>query len=70
MPGGVSGRQVADQARVRREGIRILFASGCAPDALLRGRRLGYDERFLAKPYSADELVRSVHDACERREPS
>jgi len=70
MPGGVTGRAVAGEARSRRTRIRVLYVSGYAPDALLGGGRLESHESFLAKPYSAADLLRSVEDALERGDPS
>jgi CheY-like chemotaxis protein len=70
MPGGMTGREVAGEARARRGGIPVLYASGYAPDALLRDGRLEPHESFVAKPYSADELLQSVQSAIERGEAS
>jgi CheY-like chemotaxis protein len=70
MPGGVSGQEVAGEARARAVPIKVLYASGYAPDSLLRGGRLRNHESFIPKPYSADDLVRSVQSAFEQGERS
>jgi CheY-like chemotaxis protein len=67
MPGGITGQEVAEEAQAGGRPVPVVYASGHAPDALLRDGRLRGHESFLAKPYSADELVRSVQDACGRR---
>jgi CheY-like chemotaxis protein len=64
LPGGMTGQEVAGEAQAGERPVPVLYASGHAPDALLRDGRLRGYESFLAKPYSADDLVRSVHDAC------
>jgi CheY-like chemotaxis protein len=63
MPGGMSGRQLADHARLLNPRLRILFTSGYTEDAIVKGGRLTAD--FLAKPYRRAELARKVAEALE-----
>jgi CheY-like chemotaxis protein len=63
MPGGLDGRQLAQQVRERWPEVRVLFSSG-NPDHLRRSageaaaEGLGFP--LLAKPYSIEELARAV----------
>jgi signal transduction histidine kinase/CheY-like chemotaxis protein len=63
MPGGLDGRQLAQQVRERWPRVRVLFTSGF-PDHLRRSvgeaAAEGLDFPLLAKPYSIEELARAV----------
>jgi two-component system cell cycle sensor histidine kinase/response regulator CckA len=60
MPGGVSGRQLAEELRGRRPGLKIVFTSGYGGEALSRELTVTTGDNFLPKPYSLDELVAIV----------
>jgi CheY-like chemotaxis protein len=65
MPGGMSGRQLADAARRRRPGLKVLFTSGYNEEAVHQGR-LDQTVALLPKPYRRRELaerIRSILDA-------
>ena len=38
LPGGVSGRQLADQARLLRPDLKVLFITGYTRNAIVQGR--------------------------------
>jgi PAS domain S-box-containing protein len=66
MPGGISGRQLADAARQRRPNLKVLFTSGYTEDAIVHHGRLDPGVQLLAKPYRRSELARrtrSILDA-------
>jgi signal transduction histidine kinase len=62
MPGGMNGRELADQLRALRPGIPVLFTSGYTENALLLHGRLPPDVVLLNKPYRKAELARKLHD--------
>jgi nitrogen-specific signal transduction histidine kinase len=66
MPGGMSGRELADAATARRPGLRVLFTSGYTDDAIVHHGRLDPGVQLLPKPYRRDELARAVRQALER----
>jgi CheY-like chemotaxis protein len=62
MPGGLSGRDVAKQARDIRPGIKVLLTSGYAEE-LVRGEDLQHDNiRVLRKPYQQSDLATALRD--------
>ena len=67
--GGMSGREFADQLRVSRPGLPVLFVSGYADSGIVHQGVIEADAAFLHKPFSADDLakkVREVLDSCPR----
>jgi len=63
---GMSGRQLADSARQRRPGLKVLFTSGYNEDAVVHHGRLDHGVQLLPKPYRRRELakrIRSIFDA-------
>jgi len=60
---GMSGQQLAEHARERAPGLRVVFMSGHTDDVLLRdGARHG-DIAFVQKPFTRDSLLRAVEEA-------
>jgi len=57
---GQDGPSLAAYLRVKHAGLRVLYVSGYAGDAMVSSGLLGPDEAFLPKPFSADELARRV----------
>jgi PAS domain S-box-containing protein len=68
MPGGMNGRQLADQARVLRPTLRVLFTSGHTDEPTIRALRMDAAAAFLPKPYRRAELARKLAEVC--REPA
>lgn len=54
---GMNGRQLADAARQRQPGLKVLFATGYAEGAELRDDYLGQDMEMIAKPFSFEALA-------------
>jgi signal transduction histidine kinase/DNA-binding response OmpR family regulator len=47
-------------------GLRVLYASGYAPDATLDVRKLHHRAGFLAKPFTPEALIRKVREVLDR----
>ena len=62
MPGGMTGIDLAHEARRRRSGLRVLFTSGYAEPAAVKGSRLTTNVGWLGKPYSIYELDAKLRD--------
>jgi CheY-like chemotaxis protein len=60
MPGGMSGRQLADEVARRRPGTKVLFTSGYTENAIVHHGRLDQGVRLLSKPYRKSELARMM----------
>lgn len=58
----MGGRQLAGRMRAQRLGLRVLFMSGFGREELLRSGALDPSAPFLAKPFTADELVARVRE--------
>ncbi|TQX85781.1 MULTISPECIES: PAS domain-containing sensor histidine kinase [unclassified Rhizobium] len=56
MPGGMTGDELAERARLLRPDVRILFTSGYASPQIAEGE-MSNDASWLKKPYTARELA-------------
>ena len=65
MPGGLSGRQLAEEARLLRPKLAILFTSGYTENAIVHQGRLEGGVHLLAKPYRRQELADKVRFVIE-----
>jgi PAS domain S-box-containing protein len=63
MPGGANGRELAEAARERRPGLKVLFTSGYSEDTIVHDGRLDPGVLLLAKPYRKADLARMVRVA-------
>jgi CheY-like chemotaxis protein len=66
MPGGMNGRELADEVARLRPGTRVLFTSGYTEDAIVHHGRLDPGVALLNKPYRKKDLaekLRQVIDA-------
>jgi PAS domain S-box-containing protein len=52
LPGGMNGRQLADEAKRRRSGLKVLFMSGYARNAIVHHGRLDSGVELLTKPFT------------------
>ena len=57
---GSSGRALADEARRRRPGLRVLFTTGYACDAIAQHGVLDTGLDVLPKPYTVERLARTL----------
>ncbi len=62
LPGGVSGRALADAARSARPGLRVLFTTGYTPSSIQHEGMLDHDVHFIAKPFNLTALAAKVRE--------
>jgi PAS domain S-box-containing protein len=67
MPGGLNGRQLADEAVRRRPGLKVLFTTGYTRNAIVHHGRLDPGVEMIGKPFSFDELARRVRVLLDAR---
>jgi len=62
LPGGMNGRQVADAARERRPGLRVLFITGYAENAVLNHGHLDPGMHVMTKPFAMEALASRIKE--------
>ena len=63
MPGGLNGRQLADEARKLSPGMRVILSSGYADTAVPQPGGLDQGVHLLNKPYRRSDLAKKVREA-------
>jgi CheY-like chemotaxis protein len=66
LPGGMNGRQLAEEARKRRPNLKVLFTTGYARNAIVHDGRLDPGVELLTKPFTQlalSEKLRDIIDA-------
>lgn len=66
MPHGMDGFALADEARLRRPGLKVLFTSGFPGTTLTDQRRLAGSDDFIGKPFRHDDLALAVRRVIDR----
>jgi DNA-binding response OmpR family regulator len=65
LPGAMNGRQLSDEVRRRRSGLKVLLATGYAGNAIIQADRLESGVLLMTKPFSFAHLTKRVRDALE-----
>lgn len=65
LPNGLNGRQVADAARILRPGLKVLFITGYAENAVLSHGHLDPGMHVMTKPFSMDALATRIRELIE-----
>ncbi|HWH22272.1 MAG TPA: ATP-binding protein [Allosphingosinicella sp.] len=66
LPEGMDGRKLADEARRRRPGIKVLFTTGYTRNAIVHNGRLDPGVDLIGKPFSFDGLAAKVREILDR----
>jgi len=59
---GMNGRQLAEQARNRRPGLKVLFTTGYSQNAIVHQGRLDPVVAMIQKPIARDNLAARIRD--------
>jgi CheY-like chemotaxis protein len=62
LPGGMSGAVMAREAQALRPGLKTLFTTGYARDAIVHQGRLDAGVELITKPFSYSDLAARVRD--------
>ncbi|MBW8755366.1 MAG: PAS domain S-box protein [Sphingomonadales bacterium] len=65
MPGGMNGRELAEQATTIWPDLHVLFSSGYANEMLIENGRLMEGVALLSKPYSRRQLADKIREALD-----
>src|SRR5215468_7562211 len=65
MPGGMTGRQIADAAKRQRPTLKSLFNSGYTENSIVHQGKLDKGVNFLSKPYKRQELAAAIRAALD-----
>jgi CheY-like chemotaxis protein len=60
LPGGMDGRQLADEARRRRPHLLVLFTTGYTRNAIIHQGRLDPGVDFIGKPFTYASLLARI----------
>jgi PAS domain S-box-containing protein len=63
---GMTGIELAQEARLRHPEVKILFTSGSTQPAAVTGALLTTDARWLGKPYGVDELQSKLRELLDQ----
>ena len=65
MPGGVNGKQLADEAARQRPGLRVLYMTGYTRNAIIHQGRLDLGINIINKPFSFEDLASKVRQVLD-----
>jgi CheY-like chemotaxis protein len=67
LPAGMNGRQLAEEAKKRRPGLKVLFTTGYARNAIVHDGRLDPGVELLTKPFSQTVLSEKLRDIIDAK---
>jgi DNA-binding NtrC family response regulator len=65
MPGGMSGRELAEHLHRRYPGLKVLYTSGYAHGAMAGLASAAQVKHLLGKPYRRHELATKVREVLD-----
>jgi signal transduction histidine kinase len=60
LPGGITGRQLADEARRRWPSVKVLYTTGYARNSIIHHGRLDVGVELITKPFTQSTLAAKV----------
>jgi CheY-like chemotaxis protein len=60
LPGGMTGRQLAEEAERRHPGLKVLYTTGYARNAIVHQGRLHPGVELIVKPFSGAALAGKI----------
>ena len=65
LPGGMSGRALAEAVRARLPAHPVLFTSGYTPSGMRQEGAFDVERYLLPKPYTIEQLAHTIRDALD-----
>jgi PAS domain S-box-containing protein len=62
----MNGRQIVDEARLKRPDLKVLFTSGYARHAIVHDGRLDQGVELLTKPFTRTQLAARIREVLDR----
>ena len=62
---GLNGRLLAERSRALHPGLKVLFMTGYAENAMFGGGRLDPDMQMITKPFPVERLAARIHEMIE-----
>jgi CheY-like chemotaxis protein len=66
LPGGMNGRQLAEQAQRRRPRLKILYTTGYARNAIVHQGRLDPGVEVIFKPFTYSDLAAKIRQVLDQ----
>jgi CheY-like chemotaxis protein len=60
LPDGMNGRRLADEAKARKPGLKVLFTTGYTQNAIVHHGRLDVGVQLISKPYTYSDLAAKI----------
>jgi len=70
MPGGMSGRELADKLLAEKAELKVIYSSGYSLDVVSPGFSLREGFNYLQKPYHPDTLAQAIRNRLDQNAPS
>jgi two-component system NtrC family sensor kinase len=65
LPGGMNGRELANEVHKKRPDLPVLFATGYTRNAIIHHGRLDANVELLTKPFTTEALARKVRQVLD-----
>jgi CheY-like chemotaxis protein len=65
MPGGLSGRQLAQKLQTEKPGLKVIYASGYSAEIAGREIQLTAGENFVQKPLHPEVLLKTIRSCLD-----
>ncbi len=69
MPGGLTGRQLAERLLLEDPSLKVIFSSGYSPGATGQDLAVMEENNFIAKPYTTAKLLTMLREMLEGVKP-
>ena len=69
LPGGMNGRQLAEEAQKRRPDLKVLFTTGYARNAIIHDGRLDPGVELITKPFTQAAIAAKLRDILDAERP-